>query len=114
MPLNNEYYVALEPFQILRATGSRPSNNYIGRSQVIETIYEEVEVRPGDELHDLVGGLFHIDSDGKPHESRLTKPPHIFEAHHHRGAESARKADLLRDEFIWPEDDPRKVEKYRA
>lgn len=110
----NKYYVALEPFEVLRASGSKPSNTWIGASQVIDTIYETVTVQPGEELHDLVGGLFHVDGDGKPHETRLTQPVHIFQAHYHRGAEAQQMDALLRDELICIECEPRKVGRYRA
>lgn len=110
----NKYYTALETFQVLRAVGSKPSNTYIGASRVIDTIYEEVSVLPGEELHDLFGGLFHIDSDGKAHETRLTKPVHIFEAKYHRHAEGDRMKRLLDDELIAAEDEPSAVENYRA
>lgn len=109
----NKYYTALEPFEVLRAVGTKPSNTYIGRSQVIDTVYETTTVNPGEELHDLVGGLFHVDGENRPHEIRLTKPPHIFEAKYHTGAEAARMSELVRDEFLAEEDDPRNVENYR-
>ena len=109
----NKYYTAISPFQILRKAGSKPSNTWIGASRVIDTIYEEVTVMPGEELHDLCGGLFHIDGEGVSHESRLTRPPHIFEAHYHRGAEGARMQALVAQDFIAPEDDPRKGIRYR-
>jgi hypothetical protein len=109
----NKYYTALEPFEVLHITGHKPSNTFIGASQVMDAVLERVTVQPGEELHDLVGGLFHIDSEGKAHVCRFTKPPHIFEAHYHRGAEASRRDDLLRDEFICHEDEPSAVANYR-
>lgn len=110
----NKYYTALESFQVLRAVGSKPSNTYIGASRVIDTVYETVDVLPGEEIHDLVGGTFHIDSGGNSHAIRLTEPVHIFEAKYHRGAEPARLATLLRDDFICVEDAPVSVARYRV
>lgn len=109
----NKYYTALESFTLLRLVGSKPSNTWIGRSRVLDRIYTEVQVLPGEELHDLCGGLFHIDGEGVSHESRLTHPPHIFEAHYHRGAEGVRMNALLNQDFLTSEDSPTKVLRYR-
>lgn len=109
----NRFYVALAPFDILVAVGSKPSNTFIGRSQVIDTIYEARRVMPGEEIHDLVGGTFYVDGDGEPWAARFTHPPHIFEAAYHRGDEGRRRDALLAQDYLAVEDEPRKVARYR-
>ena len=109
----NKYYTADKEFTVLRAIGSKPSNTYIGNSQVIDTVYAKTTVLPGEELHDLVGGLFHIDSEGTPYEIRLTPPVHIFQAKYHWRAEGDRIKELLKDGAIKPEESPAIVERYR-
>jgi len=54
----NHYYQVVEPFRIEVVVGHVPANVYIGSSRAWQALYETVTVRPGDELHRLVGGDF--------------------------------------------------------
>jgi hypothetical protein len=52
------YYRVVSPFAVEVLVGHKPSNVWLGRSQVIGVVYETVMLRPGDELHCLPGGDF--------------------------------------------------------
>ena len=63
----NHYFRVVAPFRILVKVGLSPAQVYIGRAQALQEIYEEVDTRPGDEIHALVGGDFLVRTsvDGK-------------------------------------------------
>jgi hypothetical protein len=54
----NHYYQVVTPFAVEVLVGHRRSNVSIGTSNVLASIYETITVRPGDELHCLLGGDF--------------------------------------------------------
>ena len=76
----NRYYTVKWDFQAFTIVGHEPSNTWIGRSQVLNAIYAEVTVFAGDEVHDLVGGTFHVEDAETVQELTLAKNTrHIFE-----------------------------------
>jgi hypothetical protein len=54
----NHYFRVNAPFEILVKIGLRPAQAFIGSSQILQTLYEPVMTRAGDEIHALVGGDF--------------------------------------------------------
>jgi hypothetical protein len=54
----NRYYAVVEPFTVEVRVGVAGTNIYLGRIQPLQDLYQTVALRPGDELHLLVGGDF--------------------------------------------------------
>jgi hypothetical protein len=54
----NQYFAVKEPFTIEVRVGLADSQVFIGSSMALQDLYETVTVRPGDQLHLLVGGDF--------------------------------------------------------
>lgn len=76
-----KFYQVLEPFRIYRQKGISLSNTWVGRSQAYNNIYDVLNAKPGDRIHDLPGGTFIEigDGDGDGRVFTLTAPKHIFE-----------------------------------
>lgn len=60
----NEYYRVSAPKKVWIRTGHKPGNHYYGAAQIYDVIGQEITLSPGDELHNLVGGLFVITNQG--------------------------------------------------
>lgn len=58
--MDNRYYRVAQPFPLEVRVGLHKSNVWIGRIQATGFVYQTVTVRPGDELHLLVGGHFFL------------------------------------------------------
>jgi len=82
---DNRYYVVEKPLKVWALKGHEASNHYYGASRLHKPVYQELELEPDDEIHDLVGGmfavqLFNTDNDGNPglaekaSQIRLTPP----------------------------------------
>lgn len=54
----NAYFRVTAPFDCYVLVGHSDSNTYTGRSMVLGNVYQKVTLRPGDEVHDLFGGVF--------------------------------------------------------
>jgi hypothetical protein len=52
------YFQVKKSFSILIAVGIYETNTYIGSSCAFGTLYRKVELQPGNEVHDLPGGVF--------------------------------------------------------
>jgi len=65
----NEYWKALVKFGLVwYYKKSKPSNNYIGGSQLLEPVYDKIIININDEIHNLVGGIFLVKTDGNVYE----------------------------------------------
>jgi hypothetical protein len=76
----NRYYRVTQPTQLWVKTGSVPGNHYYGASRIYDTTGVELTACVGEELHDLVGGLFIIREDGVVYEV-LHKSPKDLNNH---------------------------------
>ena len=69
-----------KPFRAFRLVGSCPSNASYGSSTVFHGCHEARNVTPGDEIHVLPGGTFHVErSSGKTWILGLSPPSGPFE-----------------------------------
>lgn len=75
----NLYYEVVEPIFYLDRVGYSPSNSWIGRSQVLESVFVGRNAVPGDEFHLLVGGDFLLHEDGSLSDVAFWIPKPIFE-----------------------------------
>jgi len=75
----NRYFEFDEPVHWFRKIGTSASNTYVGRSQVLDTVYQLATIEPGDQVHALVGGTFVARADGRVEEGVFRLPKHIFE-----------------------------------
>jgi hypothetical protein len=55
---NNTFFKVTSSFDVFVAVGHAPSNSFYGSSQIFGTVYRKVTLTPGDEIHDLCGGVF--------------------------------------------------------
>jgi hypothetical protein len=60
----NTYHRISAPKRVWIQTGSVPGNHYFGNSRIYDVVGQEVTLSPGDEIHNLVGGLFAITNLG--------------------------------------------------
>jgi hypothetical protein len=72
----NSYHRVSAPKRVWIRTGHKPSNSYFGAAQIYDVIGQEITLSPGDELHNLFGGLFAITNQGT-FEVLLRKPSEI-------------------------------------
>ena len=76
----NAYFRVTEPFDCYLLVGVSESNTYTGRSMVFGNVYQRVTLRPGDEIHDLFGGVFVARQRGAALPARMKLPTkHPFE-----------------------------------
>ena len=61
----NIYYNVTKQFQVTAIVGRKPSNCYIGRARMLESVYENITVKPGDQIQILGGGDFLVTKDDK-------------------------------------------------
>lgn len=82
---DNRFYVVEKPLKVWALKGHEAANHYYGAPRLHKPVYQELELEPDDEIHDLVGGmfavqLFNTDNDGNPgvaekaSQIRLTPP----------------------------------------
>ncbi len=75
----NAYLVVTEPFEVYALAGHSDSNTWVGSSKALGNVYDRVTLKPGDEIHDLFGGVFAV-IDGTAREVRTTiSEKHLFE-----------------------------------
>lgn len=76
---NNSYFQIKKPFTIFIAVGLFETNTFIGSARALGTLYRQVELRPGSEVHDLSGGVFAC-LDGVAYRARIKlSEKHLFE-----------------------------------
>lgn len=96
-----QYYSVENAFRILQMDGHSPSNTYIGSSQAFDQVLLAKTAEPGDEIHDLPGGLFHVSAaTGKTHKIRLVAPKHVFEKSYGPSPEVTRREALEEGSYI--------------
>jgi hypothetical protein len=61
----NRYFRVRRQFPLEAKVGARPSNVWIGASQVLQTTYATVTAKRGEEVHQLVGGTFLVRRSGE-------------------------------------------------
>lgn len=62
---SNSYFQVTESFEVFVRVGWSKSNTFYGSTQLCGGVYRKVVLQPGDEIHDLVGGLFVLTGDRK-------------------------------------------------
>lgn len=73
------YFEVVRPFRYYRQMGITESNTWIGRSQAFDNVYDVLNAKPGDVLHDLPGGTFLMDGEGKGWRIALMAPAPLLE-----------------------------------
>lgn len=74
------YWKVTSPFNVFVRVAIAESNTWVGSSKALGNVYRRVEVKPGDEIHALPGGVFLVDSKGDVFEASLTvSDKHLFE-----------------------------------
>jgi hypothetical protein len=68
---DNAYFEVVRPFEVFIRVGFSESNTYYGSSMVMGSVYRRITLKPGDQVHDLFGGVF-VFSDGQPYEATTT------------------------------------------
>ncbi|MBO9428169.1 hypothetical protein [Sulfitobacter sp. R18_1] len=97
----NKYFVVKDHFRILKNVGSSPSNTYIGRSRACTPVLLSTTAQPGDEIHDLVGGLHHVCADtGETHHIQMVPSKGLFEKSYGANPEAGRIVELQRGMFL--------------
>lgn len=56
----NSFFAVTAPFEVFIHVGHAESNCYVGASRLFGAVYRKVTVAPGDEIHDLCGGVFAV------------------------------------------------------
>jgi hypothetical protein len=111
----NRYYEVKEGFSLLRVDGYSWSNTYVGSSRAAAPVLLAVTGNPGDELHDLVGGLFYVSAEtGETHKVCLVPPKHIFEKSYGGDPEKHRIDALVKGGFLTEVPEPRRSADYRG
>ena len=72
----NYYFKVLKPITVWKHTGYSPSNTYAGTARIHAPTYEEVQLKPGDEIQNLISGTYGIFS-GNPTIIRIVPPEDI-------------------------------------
>jgi len=59
----NTYWMVTAPFRLSVATGdTQPTGQWYGASQLFEKVYQAAPVKAGDEIHNLYGGIYLVQS----------------------------------------------------
>lgn len=77
--LENAYYEALKPLHYFEPVGCALSNTWVGRSRVIDRVYEARVAAPGDRFATLVGGNFVVTAERGMRQASFWLPKHVFE-----------------------------------
>ncbi len=78
MTSGNRYFRFDRPVRWFRPVGTSDTNTYLyGRSRVIDTVYAQSLIEPGDVVHRLSGSTYLVRADGTVESGRfnLPKPP---------------------------------------
>jgi hypothetical protein len=104
----NKYFVVQDHFRILKDVGSSLSNTYVGRSRAFDKVLLSTTAQPGDEIHDLVGGLHHVCADtGETHRIQMVPSKGLFEKSYGANPEAGRLVDLQRGMYLEEIEEPR-------
>ena len=77
--MNNSFFKVTSPFKIYIAVGRYTTNTFFGSARAMGVMYRHVTLNPGDEIHDLVGGVF-VYHDGKTYQGKMNlSEKHPFE-----------------------------------
>ncbi len=80
MTLSPSYAQVTEPTPAFLLVGHVPGNTYAGASRAYDPVYREVALQPGDEVHNLPGGVFLVRDGTSLGELRWRLPEkHLFE-----------------------------------
>ena len=87
----NAYFRVTDPFEVYIRVGIAVSNTYYGAAQLFGTVYERLCLQPGDEIHDLHGGVWLV-REGESWPVRMSVPDwHPFEGRYHSN-----------EDHVWP------------
>ena len=67
----NHFYRVRKGFPVYVLIGHRKSNCSYGSSMLYGAVYQRTQLKPGDQLHALVGGDFLVKKDGRAYPVRL-------------------------------------------
>lgn len=96
MTWGNQYLIVRKPFQYWTPVGTEPSNVWIGRSNMLNTICAAMESWEGQVFHDLVGGLYADGGDEPGHRAMwLPMPPATLHDDGYRHKCQKRFQDLM-------------------
>ncbi len=110
----NNYYTVEQPFRILKKEGFSPSNTYIGSSRASDAVLKAETAYEGDEIHDLVGGMFHVcERTGRTTKVRLVPSKGLLEKSYGADPEGSRRDALVKGEFLSPTEEPKLEGNYR-
>jgi hypothetical protein len=111
----NKYYKVEDRFRILKNIGSSPSNTYIGSSRSCTSVFEDTTAEVGDEIHDLVGGMFHVCAEtGATTSIRLVPQKSILEKSYGGDPNNNRRDALLLGEYLKLQAEPVLVGDYKG
>lgn len=75
----NSFFEVLAPFDVYLQVGYCNSNTHVGSSMMLGNVYRKQTLKPHDEIHDLMGGVFAI-IDGQAYVVRMAmREKHPFE-----------------------------------
>jgi hypothetical protein len=93
---NNRFFKVTKKFDIFLRVGYSESNTWIGASRMLGSVYRKVSLRRGDEVQDLIGGLFVIRKSGEIFEAKMSiDERHPFEKRYGAAPEQALPTDKL-------------------
>ncbi len=74
LPEANSYHKVIKPFDIWVYTNSEHRGEYYGNAKIYRGVYQKSKAKVGDEIHNLVGGLFYVPKTGRPVEMQTSEP----------------------------------------
>lgn len=77
----NAYFAFVKPADIYVLAAHIESNTWVGASRALDPVYRKVHVKPGDQIHALVGGNFLVRRDRVAYENPSIDEPfvrHLF------------------------------------
>ena len=74
LPEANSYHKVIKPFDIWVYSGSEHRGEHYGNSKIYRGVYKKTKANVGDEIHNLVGGLFYVPKTGRPVEMKTKEP----------------------------------------
>ena len=69
----NAYFRVVRPFPAYLLVGISEAQTYVGSSRMLGNVYEHRELRPGDEIHDIHGGVFAVVREGRSYQAYAAK-----------------------------------------
>ncbi len=115
----NHYFKVKKPVKVWTKTGTEPSNEWYGASQIHRATWDSLNLEKGDEIHYLHGGTFVVQNAGTVHEVKLSNPPRkgAFEKNYgvYHDPNATKINDFLEDNTIEriSHDDAKQNVKYR-